>query len=42
MIYIFDCKGKVVGVGFYDYLEGGKKYFWEGLSYWKKDVDIFE
>ena len=42
MIHIFDRKGKAAGAGFYDYPEGGKKHLWEGLSHWKKDVDISE
>ncbi|MEJ5131174.1 3-hydroxyacyl-CoA dehydrogenase NAD-binding domain-containing protein [Acinetobacter sp. MYb177] len=42
MIHTFDRKGKAAGAGFYDYPEGGKKYLWEGLSHWKKDVDISE
>lgn len=42
MIHTFDRKGKAAGAGFYDYPEGGKKHLWEGLSHWKKDVDISE
>ncbi|MDV2487138.1 3-hydroxyacyl-CoA dehydrogenase NAD-binding domain-containing protein [Acinetobacter johnsonii] len=42
MIHTFDRKGKAGGAGFYDYPEGGKKHLWEGLSHWKKDVDISE
>ncbi|MEG0483103.1 MAG: 3-hydroxyacyl-CoA dehydrogenase NAD-binding domain-containing protein [Acinetobacter sp.] len=42
MIHSFDRKGKAAGAGFYDYPEGGKKHLWEGLSHWKKDVDISE
>ena len=42
MIHTFNRKGKAAGVGFYDYPEGGKKHLWEGLSHWKKDVDISE
>ncbi|WP_436905810.1 3-hydroxyacyl-CoA dehydrogenase NAD-binding domain-containing protein [Acinetobacter johnsonii] len=42
MIHTFDRKGKAAGAGFYDYPEGGKKYLWEGLNHWKKDVDISE
>lgn len=42
MIHTFNRKGKAAGAGFYDYPEGGKKHLWEGLSHWKKDVDISE
>ncbi|CAB1209920.1 3-hydroxyacyl-CoA dehydrogenase NAD-binding domain-containing protein [Acinetobacter bouvetii] len=42
MIHEFNRKGKAAGAGFYDYPEGGKKRLWEGLSHWKKDVDISE
>ena len=42
MIHTFDRKGKAAGAGFYDYPEGGKKHLWDGLSHWKKDVDISE
>ncbi len=42
MIHTFDRKGKAAGAGFYDYPEGGKKQLWDGLSHWKKDVDISE
>ncbi|WP_336956009.1 3-hydroxyacyl-CoA dehydrogenase NAD-binding domain-containing protein [Acinetobacter johnsonii] len=42
MIHTFDRIGKAAGAGFYDYPEGGKKHLWEGLSHWKKDVDISE
>ncbi|WP_062034130.1 3-hydroxyacyl-CoA dehydrogenase NAD-binding domain-containing protein [Acinetobacter sp. BMW17] len=42
MIHTFDRKGKAAGAGFYDYPEGGRKHLWEGLSHWKKDVDISE
>lgn len=42
MIHKFDRKGKAAGAGFYDYPEGGKKHLWDGLSHWKKDVDISE
>ncbi|ENV73219.1 hypothetical protein F946_02712 [Acinetobacter johnsonii ANC 3681] len=42
MIHTFDRKGKAAGAGFYDYPESGKKHLWEGLSHWKKDVDISE
>ncbi|MEG0488078.1 MAG: 3-hydroxyacyl-CoA dehydrogenase NAD-binding domain-containing protein [Acinetobacter sp.] len=42
MIHSFDRKGKAAGAGFYDYPEGGKKHLWDGLSHWKKDVDISE
>ncbi len=42
MIHEFDRKGKAAGAGFYDYPEGGKKHLWDGLSHWKKDVDISE
>ena len=42
MIHTFDRKGKAAGAGFYDYPEGGKKQLWDGLSHWKKDIDISE
>ncbi|WOE42208.1 3-hydroxyacyl-CoA dehydrogenase NAD-binding domain-containing protein [Acinetobacter chinensis] len=42
MIHEFGRKGKASGSGFYDYPEGGKKHLWDGLSHWKKDVDISE
>lgn len=42
MIHTFDRKGKAAGAGFYDYPESGKKHLWDGLSHWKKDVDISE
>lgn len=42
MIHQFDRKGKAAGAGFYDYPEGGKKHLWDGLSHWKKDVEISE
>lgn len=42
MIHTFDRKGKATGAGFYDYPEGSKKHLWDGLSHWKKDVDISE
>ena len=42
MIHEFNRKGKAAGSGFYDYPEGGKKHLWDGLSHWKKDVDISE
>ena len=42
MIHTFNRKGKAAGAGFYDYPEGSKKHLWEGLSHWKKDVDISE
>ncbi|MDH0826360.1 3-hydroxyacyl-CoA dehydrogenase NAD-binding domain-containing protein [Acinetobacter johnsonii] len=42
MIHTFDRKGKAAGAGFYDYPEGGKKQLWDGLSHWKKEIDISE
>ena len=42
MIHEFERKGKAAGAGFYDYPEGGKKHIWDGLSHWKKDVEISE
>ncbi|OTG60425.1 3-hydroxyacyl-CoA dehydrogenase [Acinetobacter sp. ANC 4204] len=42
MIHEFGRKGKAAGAGFYDYPESGKKQLWEGLSHWKKEIDISE
>ena len=42
MIHEFGRKGKAAGAGFYDYPEGGKKQLWDGLSCWKKDIDVPE
>ena len=42
MIHEFNRKGKVTGAGFYEYPESGKKYLWDGLSHWSKEVDISE
>ncbi|WP_110973893.1 3-hydroxyacyl-CoA dehydrogenase NAD-binding domain-containing protein [Acinetobacter sp. WCHAc060042] len=42
MIHQFGRKGKAAGAGFYDYPESGKKQLWEGLSHWKKEIDISE
>ena len=42
MIHTFERKGKAAGAGFYEYPEGGKKYLWDGLSHWAKEVDISE
>lgn len=42
MIHEFGRKGKAAGAGFYDYPEGGKKQLWDGLSHWKKEIDISE
>ena len=42
MIHEFNRKGKAAGAGFYEYPESAKKYLWDGLSHWSKDVDISE
>ncbi|GAA5015084.1 3-hydroxyacyl-CoA dehydrogenase NAD-binding domain-containing protein [Acinetobacter puyangensis] len=42
MIHQQNRKGKAAGAGFYEYPESGKKYLWEGLSYWAKDHDLTE
>lgn len=42
MIHEFDRKGKAAGAGFYEYPAGGKKHLWDGLSHWKKEVEISE
>ena len=42
MIHQFNRKGKAAGAGFYEYPESDKKHLWEGLSHWKKEVDISE
>lgn len=42
MIHEFGRKGKAAGAGFYDYPESGKKHLWDGLSHWKKEIDISE
>ncbi|OUY08355.1 3-hydroxyacyl-CoA dehydrogenase NAD-binding domain-containing protein [Acinetobacter populi] len=42
MIHQQNRKGKAAGAGFYEYPESGKKYLWDGLSYWAKDHDLTE